>query len=415
AHVDLLPLNGSINPISANYLTGGIQAAGHDGAAAAIIELDTPGGLDSSMRQIVRAMTNAPLPVVVYVAPQGARAGSAGVFITMASSVAAMAPNTNIGAAHPIGLSPTGQPSQPQGGADVEATKVLNDSVAYIRSLAQSHGRNADWAEQAVRSSVSATEQQALEQHIVELEANDVPDLLAKLDGRSVKLPSGQSVTLHTAGVAVNRIDMTPFQQLMAVIADPTWAYLLMLAGMAGLVFELSTPGAIFPGVAGGLSLLLGLLALGALPVNYAGVALIALSLALFVADIKLPSHGVLTAGGVLAFLFGSLALFNTGGSGPAIALPVVVSATATVSLFFAVIVRLGIKARKAPATTGTGQLIGRIVEVKSPIDPTGKVQVDGEWWNAQSDEPIPAGAKVEIAGVRGLTLWVRRLTSVRS
>jgi len=419
ASVDVIPLHAAITPISANYVVHELQRAQQDGAAAAIIELDTPGGLDSAMRQIVRAITNSPVPVVVYVSPSGARAGSAGVFITMAADVAAMAPSTNIGAAHPVGLggspgqaSPSAQPSAsnaPQSDADLEATKVLNDSVAYIRSLAESHGRNADWAEQAVRQSVSVSNQQALQQHIVDLQANNIPDLLAKLDGRTVTRPDGASFTLRTAGASVRRLPMSPFEALMSYIADPTISYLLMLVGVYGLIFELSTPGAILPGVLGGLALILGLLSLGALPVNYAGLGLMLFSFVLFVADVKMPTHGILTAGGILSFLLGSLALFNAGQNGPGISIPLVVGVTAVTALFFSTTVRLGVRARKARPTTGAYGLIGKVGEARSDLKPDGNVWVNGEWWNARSEEPLEAGAKVEVLGVKGLTLVVRK------
>lgn len=422
-HVDLIPLNASINPISANYVARGLQQAQTDGAQAAIIEMDTPGGLDSAMRQIIRAMTSSTVPVVVYVGPSGARAGSAGVFITMASDVAGMAPNTNIGAAHPVGIpgvgsQPSPQPSasqqaQPASDSDVEAQKVLNDSVAYIRSLAENHGRNADWAEQAVRNSVSVTNQQALQEHIVDLQASSVEDLLSQLDGRTIKLSNGSSVTLHTGEAAVSRLSVSPLEDLMNYIADPTIAYLLMLVGVYGVIFELASPGAVLPGVLGGLALILGFLSLGTLPVNYAGVALMLFSFLLFVADIKLPTHGVLTAGGILSFALGSIALFNTGGSGLSISLVLILVVSAGTALFFSSVIRLGIRARKAPPKTGTSDLIGRTGEVGQELKPEGKVLVNGEWWKAVSDEPLDAGTAVEVLGVKGFTLIVRRAASL--
>ncbi|HLY67168.1 MAG TPA: nodulation protein NfeD [Chloroflexota bacterium] len=422
SQVDVITLNAAINPITANYVEHGLQQAQQDGAAAAVIEMDTPGGLDSAMRQIVRDMTSSSAPVVVFVGPPGARAGSAGVFITMASDVAVMAPNTNIGAAHPVGLgigggaqpsaqatAQPGQQAQPQSDTDVEAQKVLNDSVAYIRSLAENHGRNADWAEQAVRNSVSVTDQQAVQQHIVDLEANDLPDLLAKLDGRTVKLSNGSSVTLHTAGAAVKRLDMSPFEDLLSYIADPTVAYLLMLVGVYGVIFELASPGAIMPGVLGGLALILGLLSLGTLPVNYAGLALMLFSFLLFIADVKVPTHGILTAGGVLSFLLGSFALFNAGQSGLSIAIPVILVVTAGSALFFGTVVRLGVRARKAVPTTGTYELVGKVGKVQTDLKPDGRIVVNGEWWKATSDEPLEAGTPVEVLDVKGLTLLVKR------
>lgn len=417
-HVDVVPLNAAINPITANYVVHDLKQAEQDGASAAIIELDTPGGLDSSMRQIIRAMTSATVPVVVYVFPTGARAGSAGVYITMASDVAAMAPSTNIGAAHPVGLGGTPAQSNPatgprptpgQSDADIEATKVLNDSVAFIRGLAESHGRNADWAEQAVRESVSVTNVEALRQHIVDVQANNVNELLDKIDGRTVTRPDGTTLVLHTAGASVQRLPMSPFEEVMSYVSDPTMAYLLMLVGVYGLIFELSTPGAIMPGVLGGLALILGLLSLGTLPVNYAGLALMLFSFVLFVADVKMPTHGILTAGGILAFLLGSLALFNTGQTGLGIAIPVIVGVTAVTALFFSTIVRLGVRARRAPPATGGYELIGSMGEVRSDINPQGRIVVNGESWKAQSDEPIETGARVEVLGVRGLTLVVRK------
>jgi membrane-bound serine protease (ClpP class) len=416
SQVDVIPLHAAINPITANFVAHGLEQAQQDSAAAAIIEMDTPGGLDSAMRQIVRAMTASSVPVVVFVGPSGARAGSAGVFITMASDVAAMAPNTNIGAAHPVGLggfpgqpNPSAQPNQPQSDSDVEATKVLNDSVAYIRSLAESHGRNVDWAEKAVRESVSVSNQQAQELGIVELQATSLSDLLSKLDGRTVRRPDGRILSFNTAGAEVKRLELSPFEDLMRYIADPTVAYLLMLIGVYGLIFELSTPGAILPGVLGGLALILALLSLGALPVNYAGLALIGFSFLLFVADVKMPTHGILTAGGVISFALGSLALFNTGRSGLGISVPLVLAVTGVTALFFGIIVRLGIRARKGKPVTGTGELIGKVGEVRTDLKPEGKVWVNGEWWKARSTERLKAGTRVEVLGVDGLTLLVKR------
>jgi membrane-bound serine protease (ClpP class) len=407
--VDVIPLHAAINPITANYVTHGLQQAAQDGAAAAVIELDTPGGLDSAMRQIVRAMSSSSVPVVVYVAPSGARAGSAGVFVTMASDVAAMAPNTNIGAAHPVFLpGGPGQGNTP-GQDGVEATKVLNDSVAYIRALAEGHGRNADWAEKAVRESVSVSNQQAVEQGIVELQASNLADLTAKLDGRAVKRPDGSTLELRTAGAAINRIQMSPFEEVMSLLADPTVAYLLMLVGVYGVIFELSTPGAILPGVLGGLALILGLLALGTLPVNYAGLALIGFSFLLFVADVKMPTHGILTAGGVISFLLGSLALFNTGPGAIGISLPVVIAVTVVTAAFFATIIRIGVRARRARPVTGADELVGRVGEARSDLNPDGRVLINGEWWKASAQEPVEAGAKVEVVDVKGLILLVKR------
>ena len=302
-HVDVLTFKGTVAPVSAQYISRGIDTAVSDGAQALIIEMDTPGGLDSSMRQIIQKMLASPVPVVVYVSPPGARAGSAGVFLTMAAHVAVMAPSTNIGAAHPVG----GQ------GEEITGTmgeKVTNDAVAYIRTLAEKYGRNADWAEEAVRKSVSITADQAVEMHVVDFIANDLGDLLKKLDGRQVSTSFGAR-TLQTKSATINYVPMNLQENFLHTITEPTIAYLLLTLGIWALIAEFNNPGAILPGVTGVLCLLLAFVAFGSLPLNWGGVALLLVSIVLFILDIKAPTHGILTAGGIIAFVLGSLIIFS--------------------------------------------------------------------------------------------------------
>jgi membrane-bound serine protease (ClpP class) len=303
---------GVINPTLAHYITRAIDQAERDGAGAVIVELDTPGGLDSSMRQIIQRILASRAPIVVYVSPPGARAGSAGVYITYAAHVAAMAPNTNIGSATPVSM---GESGEQQMSPEMRA-KVTNDAAAYIRSLAEQRGRNAEWAEKAVREGANVTAQEALSLGVIDLVASDIDDLLRQLDGRAVTTAAGP-VTLRTAHAQVQRVEMGLVDAFLHAVSDPTIAYILLSLGTMGLFFELSNPGSVLPGVVGGICLLLGFYALGALPVNYAGLLLMAFALLLFVVDIFTPTHGVLTIGGLIAFLLGSLMLFNVPEAAP--------------------------------------------------------------------------------------------------
>ncbi|MDZ4230823.1 MAG: hypothetical protein U1B77_03290, partial [Dehalococcoidales bacterium] len=307
--IDVLTVKGAINPVVADYIKRGIAHAEETNATAVIIQLDTPGGLDTSMRDIVQDIVSARVPVVVYVAPSGARAASAGVFITVAAHVAAMAPNTAIGAAHPVSIGAEGESAM----SEVMEGKVVNDAAAYIRSIAEAHGRNMEWAEQAVRESVSATEQEALELNVIDMVAPDLPSLISRLDGHQVTMLGGTTVTLETQTAVINHLSMNTIEDFLYVISDPNIAYLLLSLAMLGLFVEISNPGLIFPGIIGAIALLLAFFSLGMLPVNYAGVLLIVLAFALFIAEVFTSSFGLFTGGGLVALVLGSLILFKGG------------------------------------------------------------------------------------------------------
>jgi membrane-bound serine protease (ClpP class) len=399
--VSLIEMDGAISPITVRLLSSAIQRARADGSQALIVALNTPGGLERSMRSMVQAILSSPIPVVVYVAPTGGRAASAGVFITMAAHVAAMAPATNIGAAHPVAVG---------GGMDKEMVKkVENDAAAFARTIAAERGRNIEWAEKAVRASVSATEREAVKLRIVDLIADSVPDLLAKIDGRVVKTVKG-SVTLLTKDAPVKRIEVRFADRFLALISDPNVAYILMMVGMLGIFFELSNPGVVLPGVIGGISLILAFFAFQSLPINWAGLLLILFGVVLLIADIKVTSHGILTIGGIVSMLLGSMMLYDAPESGLRVSWLVViptVGATAGLVLF---VVSMSLRALYRPATTGAAGMVGQIGVVRTALDPEGQVQVDGELWRAvASDGPVAAGESVRITAVDGLTLTVAR------
>ncbi|MCL4535886.1 MAG: nodulation protein NfeD [Bacteroidetes bacterium] len=407
-HVDLLQIRGTIDPAMADYIDRGIAQAEGDGAQAVIIEMDTPGGLMDSMREITQRIISARVPVVVYVSPQGARAASAGVFITMAAHVAAMAPNTNIGAAHPVELGGPGVP----GGQSPDNTlleKITNDAVASIRSMAQRRGRNADWAERSVRESISHTEQQALNDHVVDLLADDMPGLLRQLDGREVTLAGGKT-TLRTADATVRRVDMSLLEDFLHTISNPNIAYILLILGIYGLIYELASPGAILPGVIGVISLLLAFYALGTLPVNYVGLGLIFFAIVMFIADVLVTSHGVLTGGGLIALTLGSLMLFNSPSSGVSVAWPVIAGVVLATGGFFFFVIAKVIRARLQPAMTGREELLQATGVARTDLSPQGYVFLQGELWKAVSEDGnIPKGTSVKVLSEKGLTLYVRQ------
>ena len=399
--VSIIEMDGAIGPITVRLLSAAIEHARADHAQALVVELNTPGGLERSMRSMVQSILSSEIPVIVYVAPTGARAASAGVFITMAAHVAAMAPATNIGAAHPVAVG---------GQMDTEMVKkVESDAAAFARTIATERGRNVEWAEKAVRSSVSATEREAVKLKVVDLIADNVPDLLAKVDGRTVKTSKGM-VTLHTRDATVKRIEVRFRDRFLALISDPNVAYILMMMGMLGIFFELSTPGAVLPGVIGGISLILAFFAFQSLPVNWAGLLLILFGLVLLVVEIKVASHGILTVGGVIAMLLGSLMLYDVPESGLRISwfvLVPTVGATAGLVMFA---VGAGLHALHRPLTTGAAGMVGHTGVVRTALDPEGQILVDGELWRAVTpDGPVPPGEHVEIVSVDGLTLTVTR------
>ena len=390
-------LQGPVSPVMDEALEAMLARAERRGYNALVVELDTPGGLESSMREMVKRLLAAPLPVVVWVAPGGARAASAGVFITLAADVAAMAPGTNIGAATPINM---------QGPMDSTlARKATNDAAAFARTVARQRGRNVAWAERAVRQAVAASETEAVEMGVVDFTAASLEELLAKADGRTW-LRDRQRHVLHTRGLPADRVDTGFRLRLLALIADPSVAYILLMLGFYGLMFELQNPGAILPGVVGGISLILAFLALSTLPVNYAGVALIVLAIGFFVLEIKVPSHGILAVGGVLAMLLGSLILFR--GEGARLPWPIIGGATLSTALFFLVIVGAGLRAQRRPVVTGAAGLVGSRGIAEERLAPAGRVRVRGELWSAVAGTDVEVGTEVEITGVDQLTLRVR-------
>jgi len=398
----LISVDSVINPVAAEYIGSAVRQASEIKAEAIVIRMNTPGGLDSSMRDIIREIIESPAPVVVYVAPGGSRAASAGVFITMAAHIAAMAPGTNIGAAHPVNI---GEKMD-----KVMSEKVTNDSAAYIRSLAKQRGRNEQWAEDAVRKSVSITEAEALKIHVIDLTAKDVNDLLSKIDGRKVETIAGERV-LRTAGAIIVERQMSLRHRILDLISNPNVAYILMLLGFYGLFFEMTNPGAIFPGIMGGICLILGFYALQTLPVNYAGLMLIIMGIIFFILEVKLVTHGLLTIGGIIALIFGSLMLFESSSPVFRLSLAIIIPATLVTAMFFIFTVGLAYKAFRRKPVTGPEGLIGLEGIAKTDITPeNGTVFVHGEFWSACSDEFIPKDSAVAVEAVRGLKVKVAGL-----
>ncbi len=400
--VSLVEIDGVISPVTVRIIGSAVDRAQAERAQALIIQLDTPGGLERSMRSIVQKLLSAEVPVVVYVAPTGARAASAGVFITMAAHIAAMAPATNIGAAHPVAV----------GGGQIDkemSKKIENDAAAFARTIATERGRNADWAEKAVRVSVSATEREAVKLKVVDLIAENLSDLLTKIDGRSVKVRK-ETVTLTTKDAPVTKVKIGWRDRFLNVITDPNIAYILMMLGMLGLFFELSNPGAILPGVIGGISLILAFFAFQSLPINYAGLLLILFGIVLLIAEIKVVSHGILTIGGTISMILGSLMLFDAPEVGLRISWWVIVPTVATTTGIFAFAVGAGVRALYRKPTTGSAGLAGQVGVARSALAPAGDVFVSGELWRAVAEgEPVAEGEQVTITEVEGLTLKVRK------
>lgn len=400
--VIVITVNGVINPVAAEYITKGIKKAAKKNAEALIIELDTPGGLDTSMRNIVKDIIGSDVPVIVFVAPSGARAASAGVFITLSAHIAAMAPGTNIGAAHPVALGEKMDKTM--------AEKVTNDAAAYIKSIAEKRGRNVRWAEDAVRKSISATETEALKEHIIDLISKDINSLLNAIDGRKIQTALGEKV-LKTANATVNREEMSLRLKILALISDPNVAYILMLLGFYGLFFELTNPGAIFPGVIGGICLILAFYAFQTLPVNYAGLLLIILAIILFILEVKIVSHGVLTIGGIISMVIGSLMLFESPGPFIKLSIYLILPAAIATALFFTLTIGLALKAYRRRPVTGTEGLVGAEGIARTEITGEGGiVYVHGEIWQAISDERIEKGDKIVVEEVRGLKIKVKKV-----
>lgn len=392
----IINVSSAISPGTADFIKSGIKKAGEAQAACIIIQLNTPGGLVESMREIVMAILASRVPVVVYVAPGGARAASAGVMITVAADIAAMAPGTNIGAAHPVGL----------GGKKIGKSmedKVVNDMVAHVKSVAEKRGRNIQWVERAVRESISATETEALKENVIDIIAADLDDLIRQINGRPVE---GKGI-LKLDGARKTVLKESFRTKILKTISDPNIAYILLMIGMAGLYFELSHPGSIFPGVVGGISLVLAFFAFQTLPVNYAGFLLIFLALVFFIMEIKITSYGLLSVAGVVSLFLGSIMLFE--GSAPElrVSLRVIIPTVAVVGSFFVFVAGLVFKSQVSKPQTGADGLVGKIGAARSKIDPEGKVLVHGELWKARAKKIIPEGADVRVVDVVGLLLEV--------
>ncbi|MEW6586021.1 MAG: nodulation protein NfeD [Nitrospirota bacterium] len=401
--VIVITVNGVINPVVSEYLSKTIRLANEKKVEAIVVELDTPGGLDTSMRASVKDIMGSEAPVIVYVSPSGSRAASAGAFITLAAHIAAMAPGTNIGAAHPVGI---GEKMD-----KTTAEKATNDAAAYIKSIAEKRGRNARWAEDAVRKSISSTEKEALREDVIDMIAADLDSLLAESDGRKVQTIFGERV-LQTKNAVIVREEMGLRQRILNRISDPNIAYILMLLGFYGLFFELTNPGSLFPGVLGGICLILAFYSFQTLPVNYAGLLLIILAIILFILEVKIVSHGILTIGGITAMIIGSLMLFESPGPFMKLSLSVVLPAVIITTLFFTLTISLAFKAFRRKPVTGSEGLVG--VEGIADTDITqksGMVLLHGERWAASSDEAIGKGDRVVVEKVSGLKLKVRKLT----
>ena len=395
-------VEGIIAPSLAEFFVSAIRKAEDGGAHAIIFELDTPGGLDTSMRIIIKEILRSPVPVIIYVSPSGARAASAGAFITIAAHVAAMAPGTNIGAAHPVQMG--------GGEADEEMTrKIENDAAAYIRGLAERRGRNAIWAEDAVRKSVSATATEALRLKVIDVVAENRADLLAKIDGRTVETGAGK-ITLKTKTAKIVEVEMGLRDKVLSVISNPTIAYILLILGMAGLYFELSTPGAILPGVLGGICLILAFYAFQTLPINYAGLLLIILGVILFIAEVMVVSHGILTIGGIAAMILGSLMLIDSPAPFLQISLSAILGVTAATTAFFVFAIGAVFRAHRRQPATGREGLVGQAGVARTRLNPDGLIFIRGEIWNATCAEGAEPGEQVQVTSVAGLKLKVKKL-----
>lgn len=417
----LLQIQGAIGPATSRYFERGLEAAEARGSRLVIVQIDTPGGLDTSMRDIIRAILASPIPVVSYVAPSGARAASAGTYILYASHIAAMAPATNVGAATPVSIggeetpapagAPVGSPAKDQHAAAPEPgtpmeRKVVNDAAAYLHGLAELRGRNVDWAEEAVRKAASLSANEALKEHVIDLIARDIPDLLAQIDGREVRL-ANRSVKLATTGLTIERVDPDWRTKLLSVITHPTIAYGLLLIGLYGLLLEGYNPGVLFPGVIGVISLMLALFALQILSVNYAGLALVVLGVGMIIAEFHVPAFGSLGLGGLVAFVVGSIILFDTETPGMAIGVPLIAGVASVGGLVVLAIAFLGARAQRRPVVTGERVMVGRSAEVVENFNEKGQVRYAGELWNASSATPLRIGQTVRIVKVEGLALWV--------
>lgn len=393
----IVRLEGPINPGSASFIKRAIDWAHEKKAEVIIIEIDTPGGLATSMKSIVKDIMNSKIPVVSYVSPKGAGAASAGVLVTIAAHIAAMAPGTNIGAAHPVNVS----------GKDMDKTmteKVVNDMVSYGRSIAKERGRNEEWVEKAIRQSASITADTALKEQVVELVAEDIDTLLTAIHQRKVNI-KGETIRLNTQDCEKVYYEPSWRDKILITLSDPNIAYILMMIGLAGIYFELSHPGSIFPGVIGGISLILAFYSFQTLPVNYAGLLLIILAVIFFILEVKVQSYGILSLGGLISLVLGSIMLFEE----LRVSLKLLIPTALSIGGFFVIVAGLAAKAMWKKPLTGKEGLLGEIGVAKGPIDKYGKVFVHGEYWNAVSDEPIADGERIKVVDMNGLLLKVRK------
>jgi membrane-bound serine protease (ClpP class) len=400
--VKLARFEGPVTPVLADYIDQALSAAEANGAAALVIELDTPGGSTDITKQITQRMTAATVPVIVYVAPSGAHAGSAGTFITLAGHLAAMAPGSSIGAASPVG-------SEGQDLGETLKAKATNIAVADIKNLAARRGDKAEaWAEKAVAEAAAATAQEALALGVIDVIAPDVQSLLGQLDGRQVQV-AGETVTLQLRDLPVEEVPLSPLQRLLNQLVNPAIAAILLTLGLNALLFELSSPGGYVAGIIGVICLLLAFYALGTLNANWAGLGFVVLAFVLFVLDIKSPSHGVLTVGGLVSFIVGAYLLFDTGET--PVPWPAIIGSALATALFFGWVVSMAVRAQHRPPVPGMTGMVGAVAEVRKPLEPQGMVFVNGEWWQAQSEEgAVPAGEKVIVTGQEGMLLRVRRV-----
>lgn len=423
-----LTIEDVIGPATDDYVERALETAAQDQAELVIIRMDTPGGLDTAMRGIIKNITNSSVPIATYVAPTGARAASAGTYILYASHIAAMAPGTNLGAATPVqigGIPAPGKQDKNKGNNDdtdkspqpapndAKTQKVVNDAVAYIRGLAELHGRNQEWAEKAVREAASLQASEALKLNVIDLIADSVPDLLKQLDGQEVVV-LGQKRTLRTAGLPIQQIEPDWRSRLLSVITNPNIAYILMLIGIYGLIFEFSNPGAIVPGTIGAICLLLALYSFQLLPINYAGVALILLGVALMVGEAFQPSFGMLGIGGTIAFVIGSIILMDTETPGFGIDISIIITFAATSVLVFIFVIGMAIKARRRPVVSGMEELLGGQAIVDNDFDHTGTVTIHSEHWSAVTEQPLHKGQAVQVTGIKGLILQVSPMEDIK-